>query len=64
MVLISTSSFMAESRLQADLLGMTGIRIVEVEHPIATRSHEYMEQLGREISRACLDLLVLPDAVR
>jgi hypothetical protein len=59
-VLISTTNFMAESRLQADLLGMTGLRIVEIEHPIASRSREHMEQLGHDIAAACLDLLVAP----
>jgi hypothetical protein len=57
-VLISTFNFMAESRLQADLLGMTDIRIVEIEHPIASRSREHMEALGRDIATACLELLV------
>jgi hypothetical protein len=59
-VLISTSNFIAESTLQADLLGMTNIRIVEIEHPIASRSREYMERLGQQISQLCMDLMASP----
>ena len=61
-VLISTSNFMAESSLQADLLGMTKIRVLEIEHPIASRSREHMEELGRRIVDTCVDLLVSTSA--
>lgn len=57
-VLISTSNFMAESNLQAELLGMPDIRVIEIEHPIASRSPDYMETLGRAIGAACLDLVL------
>jgi hypothetical protein len=57
-VLLSTTNFMEESRLQATLLGMDAIRIVEIEHPIASRTKEHMEDLGERIATACLELVV------
>lgn len=59
-ILVVTEGFVYEAELQSELLGMDTVRIISVEHPIASRSHKYMRDLGQRLAEECLEAASTP----
>jgi hypothetical protein len=51
---IVTSEFLHEAELQRDVLGMSNLDLVVIEHPLSTLTDQEMEERARQAADQCV----------
>jgi hypothetical protein len=60
-VLVATENFVEEALQQAKLLGMSGLRMAIIPHPLATRPAVEVITLGHQVGADALSLVTSAD---